>query len=75
MVCVKGETVGMFTGPPLHGLPELFRPETVCEGDDLHSPSCEMLPGFSDMNGLGAAANRSLLLSEQELLSLNFIDS
>ena len=62
--------MGMFTGPPLQGLPELFRPETVCKGNDLPSPSCEMLPGFSDMNGLGAAANRSLLLSEQKLLLL-----
>ena len=39
MVCVKGETVGMATGPPLQGLPELlFRPGTVCQITHQHLP-------------------------------------
>ena len=63
MVCVKAPGI-LTPGPPLQGLPELVKPETVKVLGSIFNRL--KVPGFSEMKGLGAAANRSLLLSEQK---------
>ena len=57
---VKGDADA--AGDPLQGFPELFNPEYKMVNYLFNITNYS--PGFSDKNGFGAAANKSLLLSK-----------